>query len=162
MQIHLSATNYHGWFDPVGVGTNTGFAAEDKGQQVIDPPAPAGFSLQYGLAPSGWLTTGTGFESKIGDQQFTDPLNYSFTVTGFGKVIQIACTTGGGYYPNGVFIQTLMASSMQTRPVVIERSTDLVNWLPIYTNAACLIYSVDNFTDPAPPEDRAFYRLEIK
>jgi hypothetical protein len=42
--------------------------------------------------------------------------------------------------------------------VVIERTTDFVSWVPIFTNQVAT-NTVNNFTDSNPPPQAAFYRV---
>jgi hypothetical protein len=44
-------------------------------------------------------------------------------------------------------------------PIIIEKSTNLLNWLPIYTNQNCVPGNVQQFTDTNAVESTAFYKI---
>lgn len=47
-----------------------------------------------------------------------------------------------------------------TIPVVIERTTNFVVWVPIFTNTACDYNTVNGFTDSDAPIPWSFYRIK--
>lgn len=60
------------------------------------------------------------------------------------------------------FVVTVLNTNSATYNVVIERLTDnLSDWQPVYTNAICQVYSVENYTDTTATANKAFYRLKI-
>lgn len=160
-RVWLTDSNYSGWvYDDSPLASGSSLSEEPlvlAGEAVAVAP----FSLQYGLSsistngPNGWVASGTSIETvQFSDSVGTNLDNYSFTMTGYGQAFRIACS-------NGVYNTEVLDVNNSTYQVRIERSTNLINWDPVFTNSAVGVYSVENYMDTNAPPAQGFYRLKI-
>jgi hypothetical protein len=146
---------------------------------VVNPPAvssiesmpssPAsGFTLQYGMAydtnrnmtpwigsPPDFVSSNTPVQSAkssvVCDTLYSTTNSCYFTVSVDGLTW---CFFGDDLEAGNY---TYFWIGKQT--VTIERTTDFVDWTPIFTNAACQVNAAQFFTDTNAPADRGFYRV---
>lgn len=159
-RVWLTTSNYDGWVyddSPLASGSSLSEALTLESEVATS----VSFSMQYMLTginsngPVGGQTCGTNLPGVV----FSEPVgsdlsNYSFTITEYGQVIGVTCT-------DGVYSSELLDKNTDTYKVVVERSTDLHVWQPVFTNNACGVYTVENYTDTDAPATQGFYRLKI-
>jgi len=116
------------------------------------------YGFTNGLQP--WLT-GNRSTTGTNDYWYGCAINYltansdqlAFGVTVNGK--QLFFNTSTDIADTNVIVNTL-----PTQPVVIERSTNLLTWQPIFTNFIAT-NTVSQFTDSNTPPIQAFYRTRL-
>jgi len=160
-RVWLTKSNYDGW-----VYDNSPLASGSSLSETLtlesEVAAPASFNMQYMLTginsngPVGWQSCGTNLPGGVvfGNSVVIDPQNYSFTITEYGQVISVRCI-------DGVYSSELVDENMSTYRVVVERSSDLQVWQPVFTNEACGVYTVQDYMDTNAPPAQGFYRLKI-
>ena len=146
---------------------------------VVNPPADSysesmlsspvsGFTLQYGMAydtnrnllpwigsPPAFVSSNTPVQSAKSSvvcdvlSVTTNSVDFTVSVDGLTWCFFGDDLAAGDYTYFWIKSQT----------VIIERTTDFVDWTPIFTNAACQINAAQFFTDTNAPADRGFYRV---
>ena len=115
----------------------------------------SGFKLQYGINHEPWIALGDSIqEGNISEVQ-GDQNSYHFAVAMNGTVLEVGFNFEYGYYSQVIDMDN------STYAVVIERSNDLVNWNPVFTNNAYRRWNIENWTDQNPLPDRGFYRVKF-
>jgi hypothetical protein len=128
------------------------------------------FSLTYGLMTiTNGITSPWVEEGKINPTS-TDALNYLINSASFhifvdnGTQLNFTISCGGNMIryitPNiaGGSTNYSVSTMPKTNTIVIERSTNLLVWEPIYTNTTITADTVNFFTDTHAPSNAAFYR----
>jgi hypothetical protein len=135
--------------------------ANTEASSAARPGAPDGFTLQYGLDALNrpWIAAGTTMQvGAVIDLQCVSNTAARYTVAiCYGNRTLIYSTTN--IDSDSTAGDTLTTVTNQPAGVEIERTTDLVHWLPIFTNTIAA-GAVQNFTDTAAPAPAAFYRLK--
>jgi hypothetical protein len=119
------------------------------------------FNLQYGVGSSNvllpWLMAGQSL-----------PTNAAPSTTNFMVTVE-----DDSYYWTVILVnygaiaesQWSYAESNENfwgKAIVIQRSTDCVNWMPIFTNTILIVDQVNDFTDSNAPAPAAFYRVNYQ
>ncbi len=130
--------------------------------QTVSPPP---FALQYGvkiidtnLNGQGWLNAGTNLVGPV------DGTPYAFINTSNEYAFMLTYANGQVfYYDYDATTANLLSSwtSSSLKTVVIQITTNMADWSPIYTNTACPMNEILNFVDTNPPLVAGFYRLVI-
>jgi len=134
------------------------------------------FSLFYGLGVEftngstlnvrPWIVTGGTTPAGVGSNTMTQggviqnvQVNPSLTSTSCVFTVAIDGTTFIYYTPdlNGLDSNNDYTNTFDPQTVVIQRTTDFVNWTPIFTNGIGL-NTIESFTDTNPPASNGFYR----
>ena len=159
-RVWLTTSNYDGW-----VYDNSPLASSASASEVLtlgsEVATLVSFNMQYMLTginsngPVGLQICGTNLPGVVfGNSIVIDPQNYSFTITEYGQVISVRCI-------DGVYSSELLDENMNTYRVIVERSSDLQVWQPVFTNEACGVYTVQDYMDTNAPVGQGFYRLSI-
>ncbi len=154
----------------------------DKMQPMdtTNPPAPPFFmTLQSGLdaLSTPWVSAGTNqpTNQNVNLQTLVDNSNeYSIAITVGSQTLFYSTTNPVADNNWENFDYTAGSTNVLTDngdvcilvtntpcPVVIERSTDWLAWVPVFTNTATAGGPAQNFTDTNAPPDHAFYRVFI-
>jgi hypothetical protein len=139
-------------------------------QDEVISPLQNGFTLQYGLDDlnNPWVSAGQSLSNQVINMQVleNDSTNYTVAFTEMGITTIYSATTNtadSGVYEdatNGMIDadgDEVWVITNQPTSVVIERSTNMVIWTPIYTNIVTA-GAVQNFTD-STIFNSAFYRI---
>ena len=170
----LTLTNY-------GPSTSSNVLVADTlplGIALVSSNVPAGTTLSRSGQVVNWslgtLGTNTGSALQLTAQALTDGtfINYATASAStsdanpddnFASVVTTAATPGppqfsGPYtYTNGMFTFTISGPVSPAVPTIIQTSTNLVNWVSIYTNTPPFL-----FTDPgASNYSSRFYRAVL-
>jgi hypothetical protein len=125
-----------------------------------DETFPAGFAVIYGLdnTNEAWVAGGQ-INPTVDDLTAGSALNIIsddgtqcvYTVSFDGQLITCCFTNKGSPNDNGKY------SFAPVYPVIVERTTNLLDWEPLQTNQVA-VGTVNQFTDFDGPFNQAFYR----
>ena len=134
-------------------GTNN---ANQHPQEALQfNPAPT-FTLEYGLATDlrPWALDGSPLPPSPQAGQITSIITDEdalcvFTFAAVGNTIRYSSWDGGD----------LVEVIDLPHTLVVERTTNFVDWQAVWTNSCVATNTVELWTDEAAPGDRAFYRV---
>lgn len=163
--IYKLARLIHKVIPPPGTNTvSVGYQVEYGQPSLVYHPAAQtfppvtmptnGFTFSYGCWNSNicWATTTNPVPQTNGQVAviINTPSEFAVAINmnGYEQFLAYDGNTGA----------ELENSSNGVCSMVIEKSTDLVNWSPIYTNDNCTPGAVQTYTDTNSVEPQAFYR----
>lgn len=121
---------------------------------------PTGFAISYGIEDVPWIDVGSSDQSPhIQTPYVKDGDSVTYTMFGSGVKLGVVSHPSGGY-ANASF--AVLEQDTESYQVVIERSPDLLNWSPVFTNNNCMKFDAKTWTDTAPLPDRGFYRIKVQ
>jgi len=148
-------------YDPDEIGSLTNNPAPAIAPS--DPATPLSFAIHYGLtAPYQTLTPWVA-GGQLNPTQDDVTASYAVNITTYDGT-NLTCTISAGGQLFTFSTTDLNVSNYDTYlaapvfPVVIERSTDLVGWQPVFTNQVS-VGTINQFTDTTGPAGMAFYRI---
>jgi hypothetical protein len=129
----------------------------------IDPGVvPFVYTMQYGISVDNqpWISPGMSMQNHVnGDVDWivdsSDECWFTITFKG-GQTFMFDYNAVDGTPMSNNNSSGIFPCSPNT--VVIERTTNMVDWCPIFTNACCGLNTVEPFTDINGPPQKAFYR----
>lgn len=122
------------------------------------------FTVQYGLSDAAsvgvllpWCSPGTNLTQSVDGVANTvvsiDGLLW-ISVGYSGSTLEEVISDSGGN------ATTEFETNWPSQTVLLLRSTNLIEWEPVYTNAACGVDTVEQWTDTNCPPDAAFYSVK--
>lgn len=127
-----------------------------------EPSGAITFPVQYGVSSSNglpWICGGTNL--TIPNLTNSETFGVLLTLEDDTNFVDIVFQVGGNLYASETDVNAGTTTNWPLS-VVVESSGDLQKWTPLFTNSACVLDSVNGFTDTNAPSDHNFYRVNYQ